>query len=79
LKTVEAARRKRNLENCLDGLSHCDPLLLSEQEATEVANAMHRRNVDSCMAGFATCDPSLLNGPEAAAVAAARQRNAAVK
>ena len=63
----------------MNGLSSCDPLLLSQQEATEVANAMHRRNVDSCMAGFATCDPSLLNGPEAAAVAAARQPKAASK
>ena len=60
-------------------ISICDPLLMIEQEETEMYNALHRRNVDSCMAGFATCDPSLLNGPEAAAVAAARQRKAAVK
>jgi hypothetical protein len=68
LRVLDRQGRARNLSDCLEGRSQCDPSLLDLAEARTVARAEHARNYTACLTRLDSCDRRGLTPAEAASI-----------
>ena len=47
--------RERNVQNCLDECSECNPGLLTDAERRETVRAVHIRSWRNCLEGLGDC------------------------
>src|SRR6184192_4308634 len=74
--TVRNSLNPKNVSNCKNGTTPCDPSRLTKSEAREWAISEQQRNIGDCQDGFGACERSKLTPPELMGVdIALRRRN----